>query len=948
MRNKVAGIMTLLSDNNIDVALIQETWLKKSDKSIISEIKDFGYNTLSFRKPRRADLGGGVAVLSKSHLSVSRVPSKQKYVSFEHIECLVKTKEKLLRFVNIYRTEYSMKHKVTANTFLEEFSDYIGQALTKPGELIIVGDYNFHVERCDTDNEAANFMKMLDTHNIHQLVSEPTHVYQGTLDLVMTVNKDLIRDLQVTEDRLESDHFPIFFSVTCTPLAKSDKIHITTRNYNNIDLEKFKLDLQNSVLNHPSENLSLDEAVDLYNTTLEDILELHCPLEHKTVRPRPLQKWFTDDLKTLKRNKRKAERKWKKSRSPTDKESYDEVKKQYNQAIKMSRINYYRQSLLKDKHDIKRTFKIINKLTGDDFNTTLPTQNDDQTLANDMTTFFANKIGAIRSEIENNLEGNNTSNVQEEHHITSLSEMSDFSPITDKDLRKMVSDMSNKFNPTDPIPTSLLRNCMDELSPMLLMIVNKSLGEASFPSQLKHGMVRPVIKDNDEDPEDFKNYRPISNTPFLSKLLEKAALSQLNDYLEKNNLHSVYQSGYKKHHSCETALLKITNDMMNSIHNNDMVALILLDLSAAFDTVDHKILINKLKKQFGISGNALTWLTSYLSNRTYCVAIRKQVGKRQFLYFGVPQGSLLGPLLFILYTNELADIAKKHGLSIHIYADDTQIYIGFKPLSDHADTMKRIECCLMDIKRWMQANFLKLNVNKTEVLLIGSKTNTKLHRSIKINYDGLMLQSPQEAYVKTLGVKVDNNLTMAEQVQSICKACYFHLRNIGRIKRCLDTELRILLVKTFILSKLDYCNSILANISDGLIRQLQRVQNASVRFIYDVKRMQHITEYIKMAHFLPVKFRIQYKLCLIVHKITNGLCPEYLKDMIYLRQPTQNFTRSQHDDRKLSEKDCSNDISDKMVKYWNALPYNIRCISKTETFKKHLKTHYFDIAFNEQ
>ena len=936
-----------LRENDIDVALIQETWLKKSDKSIIAEIKEFGYNTLSFRKSRRVDLGGGVAVLSKTHLNVERVPSKDKYQSFEHTECIVKTKEKLLRFVNIYRPEYSQKHQITANTFLEEFSNYIGEVITKPGELIIVGDYNFHVERIDTDQEAANFVKLLDVHNLHQLVSEPTHELQGTLDLVMILNKQIAYDLHVSEERLTSDHYPIFFSVPCTPLLKSDKIHISKRDYQNIDMDKFKSDLCNSRLYCPTEILNIDEAVEIYNSTLTNILDLHCPLEHKTVRPRPLQKWFTDQLRTLKRDKRKAERRWQKSKSTSDKINYDEAKRSYNQAIKMARINYYRKSLLHDKHDIKRTFKIVNKLTGDDFNNILPTHNDDQTLADEMTMFFAKKITDIRSVIDEELKDSNV-NVQQENCKATLHEMSHFVPVTDKELRAMISEMSNKFNPTDPIPTSLLKSCLDELSPFLLMLVNKSLSQAMFPAQLKHAMVRPVIKDNDGDPESFKNYRPISNTPFLAKLLEKAALTQLNNYLEKNKLHSINQSGYKKYHSCETALLKMTNDMLKSINNNDMIALILLDLSAAFDTVDHNILISRLRKQFGISDKVLHWLKSYLTNRTYGVTIGKQSGKKQFLYFGVPQGSLLGPLLFILYTNELSDIAEKYGLLIQIYADDTQLYIGFKPLSDYADVMKRIESCLLDIKEWMQRNFLKLNVSKTEVLLIGSKTNTKVHRSIKIKYDGHTLQSPPEAYVKTLGVRVDSNLSMAEQVNSISKACYFHLRNIGRIKRCLDTELRILLVKSFILSKLDYCNIILANISEGLIRQLQRVQNAAVRFIYDVKKITHITKFIKMAHFLPVRFRIQYKLCLMVYKIINGLCPEYLKNMINLCQPTEIFTRSQHDDKKLCEKYHSNDISEKMVKYWNALPYNIRCISKTETFKKHLKTHYFDIAFNEQ
>ena len=161
--------------------------------------------------------------------------------------------------------------------------------------------------------------------------------------------------------------------------------------------------------------------------------------------------------------------------------------------------------------------------------------------------------------------------------------------------------MNNKTNPRDPIPTWLVKECVDELSPVIMMIIEKSLNQAEFPMNLKHATIRPLIKDTDVDPELLNNYRPISNTPFLAKLLEKVALSQLNVHIEDNDLHSTYQSGYKKFHSCETALLKMTNDMITSIENNNMVSLVLLDLSAAFDTVDHDILINRLHVDFGLS-----------------------------------------------------------------------------------------------------------------------------------------------------------------------------------------------------------------------------------------------------------------------------------------------------------------------------------------------------------
>ena len=180
-------------------------------------------------------------------------------------------------------------------------------------------------------------------------------------------------------------------------------------------------------------------------------------------------------------------------------------------------------------------------------------------------------------------------------------------------------------------------------------IVNKSFEKACFPDQLKHAIITPIIKNYALDSEIIKNYRLISNTPFLAKVLEKAAFQQLYDYLNSNCLLSPNQSGYKQNHSCETALFAIINDLQVVIHNDTLVAVVMLNLSATFDTVDHQRLLFKLKHYFGINGNVLKWLTSYLNNRTLTVVINNIYSTKKSLLFGVPQGPILGPLLFIMY-----------------------------------------------------------------------------------------------------------------------------------------------------------------------------------------------------------------------------------------------------------------------------------------------------------
>ena len=221
-----------------------------------------------------------------------------------------------------------------------------------------------------------------------------------------------------------------------------------------------------------------------------------------------------------------------------------------------------------------------------------------------------------------------------------------------------------------------------------------------------------------------KNYCPVSNTTFLSKVLEKAAFSQISSHVHKNGLYNINQTGYKQNHSCETALLYIINNIPQSIHNYNLTAVLMLYLSAAFDTINHNCLFYKLCNYFGITGNALKWLTSCLTNGSSEVVIDNVHSLKTSNNFGVSQGSILGPLLFILYINELTDMGYEFGLKMHSYADDTTLYhqhIGFNPTTEFHTSSENLKSCLNKINTWMTKNFLKLNLNKIQLLVCGKK-----------------------------------------------------------------------------------------------------------------------------------------------------------------------------------------------------------------------------------
>ena len=207
--------------------------------------------------------------------------------------------------------------------------------------------------------------------------------------------------------------------------------------------------------------------------------------------------------------------------------------------------------------------------------------------------------------------------------------------------------------------------------------------------------------------QDFKNFRPVSNLPFISKLIEKSVAVQLVQYIEDNNLDEKLQSAYKKLHSTETALLRVQDDILRAVDRGCTVVLLLLDLSAAFDTVDHGLLLHRLNTRFGIKDKVLAWFKSYLTDRSLFVRINGSNSSQSNLKFGVPQGSVLGPILYLLYTSPLGDIIRRHDMNFHFYADDCQIYFSFDSVS--SDTITRIEAYLQDIATWMSLNKLKLN-----------------------------------------------------------------------------------------------------------------------------------------------------------------------------------------------------------------------------------------------
>ena len=327
--------------------------------------------------------------------------------------------------------------------------------------------------------------------------------------------------------------------------------------------------------------------------------------------------------------------------------------------------------------------------------------------------------------------------------------------------------------------------------------INTSLRDGIVLESFKRALVKPLLKKPGLDILD-RNYRPVYNLGYISKLVECVVAAQLVNHIQRHGMMQAHQSAYCSSHSMETALLKVKTDVIQALENQELACLILLDLSAAFDTIDHDILLSRCKSRFVVTGVVPKWLGSYLKDRTQAVEIAVPLsgGSRSEFFSlrsGILQGSVLGPILFTIYTVPIGNIFRRHQVELHLYADDTQIYLSFRssiPFSKH-DCIARIEKCIEEIGIWMTQNLLKLNSDKMEFILFGTwQQLSKVDDSLHISSDTI---KPTD-HVRNLGFIMDSLLKNGSHVNKITSYCYCKLCDITRIRPSLDTKSAQLIV----------------------------------------------------------------------------------------------------------------------------------------------------------
>ena len=844
------------------------------------------------------------------------------------------------------------------SAFLTEFADFLANLVVKSNKIICAGDLNIHVD-VETNSLNNAFTSIIDSIGFSQCVNKPTHIFNHTLDLVLVYGVEIEHLVVFPHNDLLSDHYLLTFEFALLDYSPLDK-NVLGRNLSDSAINKFKEKIPSTIdpayLNQmdridlctsPSQ---IDRLVESVTGSFQTTLDSVAPLKKKAIKQQRLAPWYSSETRSLKRTSRKLEKIWRTNKQiKSNHIAWQNSLKIYKKALENARATYY-SSLIEDnksKHGF--LFDTIAKLTKsrDSIDPRIPI-----TLSSgEFMTFFDGKINTIRDSIDNLLLSAPTDDTVDiaDEAVQPNAYLDSFPQIELTELTLLITSANPTTCPLDPVPTKLLREVLTPVGTSLLNIINSSLLSGYVPQSFKVAVIKPLLKKPTLDSSILANYRPISNLPFLSKILEKIVAKQLCVFLHNNNLSECFQSGFRANHSTETALVRVANDILTATDNGLVSVLFLLDLSAAFDTVDHHILLQRLEHLVGIKGTALKWFESYLTNRSQFVNANDTFSTRETVKYGVPQGSVLGPILFTLYMLPLGKVIRKHNIDFHCYADDTQLYLSMKP--GETDKLTKFQACLKDIKTWMTRNYLLLNSDKTEVIVFGPKPLRDKLANENVSLDGITLAS--KATVKNLGVTFDQDMSFQPHIKLITRTAFFHLRNIKKVRHILSQNDAEKLVHAFVTSRLDYCNALLSGCSSKSLNSLQLVQNAAARILTGASRREHITPSLASLHWLPVKYRIEFKTLLLTYKALNGQAPLYLKELIVPYNPLRTLARPQYakmlkipDMRKVKVRAGGRAFKYQAPQLWNLLPVSVREADTVNIFKTKLKTFLYDKAYS--
>lgn len=855
------NLIATCSQNDLDILAVNETWLKsKTDNSapVIPE-----YRLRHNPRPQGSRTrGGGVGFYIKRNLNVRtwRHPVTPQHTSVEQMWVSLTLQGRLIYVGTAYRAPWQ-----DVDLFLDAITDAVS-SIPKYDHIVLLGDFNINMLGSDGDAKITKLNTFLTSFHLSQLVTEPTHFTSTSQTLLDVVCTDM------NARNVNTRHVGSLFGhcmVTCEFNIKRSKPQpctITYRPIKDINQNNFDIDLRSVRWDMMSSLSSVNDKVIALTCHILSLFDLHAPIKTCIVRG-PSYPWITDTIKLMMRMRDQAAAEYHKTGSESKKLYYKDLKSTVNKALFFEKSAYFN-------HNINNKIKQP-KLLWKNLKSTILPKND-----TDLPTCFNDPNAINKHFLHLPVFTDVTMSQLTYFEFCSFSEsVFHIEPISSDTILKVVAGLKSNAEGSDGINLNMLVMTFPYTVDLITDIVNSSILSSTFPEPWKLAIVCPLPKTC--NPTELKDLRPISILPCMSKILEKVVCSQLTNYLEYNNILPDVQSGFRKGRSTATALLDVTDNVLTAQDKGMCTILVLLDFSRAFDCLDISLLMSKLS-YYGFDSSALRWFNSYLSNRHQYVRLSlndgsTKVSETMGLSRGVPQGSILGPILFILYTADIRNHITH--CRYHFYADDTQIYISCKP-ADIDSCIQKLNTDLSSIASWAERNGLMLNPTKTKYLIFGSKHQiNSIRPTLNVEMQGSQIERVYEA--RNLGLVMDSELRYENHVAGSVRNCFYKLKVLYNIRPFIHEPLRIQLVDTLILSKLNYMDTVIdSRLLSKTKRLIQRVQNACARFCFNIPPRSHITSYLNQHQIMKMKHRRKLHMACLLFGVIKHKSPSYLYEKL--------------------------------------------------------------------
>ena len=854
-----------------DLIAISETKLK-TDCDIAVNIDLDGYK---LEKTPTDSFFGGVAIYIRNSLKYSvrkELSLSDKNVAESIFIEIERTNKKNIIAGCIYRHHSDLKKFNT--TFLSQIMKKLTKHKNKT--VFLCGDFNANLLAAEEHSDTETFYEDLSCQSFQPLILQPTRVTSHSATLIDNI---FCNDLTVHTEGGNlttsiSDHFPQF-AIIDNVTKEHTNIPITRRSYKNFNTDDFENELRQIEWVTLFENKTSEEAINFFFNKINMLLDEMAPykrLNRKEIKTEN-SPWITRGILKSIANRDKVHKSYLKENDDLTKaelyRKFKQIRNMISTLIKQAKTDYYKELFEENKSNIKQTWKEIKKIVNlNKKNTVMPESikkghhfiHDEKEIANEFNSFFTSIGNTIDSKIphvETNFKDYLTNKQENSFRLN---------PTTPLEISNIIISIQlSKASGPNSIHTKLLKDCIHIFSFILSILINKSFSEGSFPDFLKLANVIPIFKKNDKNI--CSNYRPISLLSNIGKIYERVFHTQLYNFFDDNNLFYQQQFGFRKKHSTEHALLSIVENVRNNMRNKTFSCGTFIDLEKAFDTVNHTILLDKLS-YYGINGNALYWLRDYLSNRSQCVMLNES---SQFLPItcGVPQGSILGPLLFTIYINDMHK-AVLNAIVYH-FADDTNLLYSSKNIKTLRKSMNEDLRC---IYTWLCANRLSINTDKTEFILF-KPSKCKIEERFTLKLNGFTIFESKK--LRYLGVILDNKLSWKYHIHELSKKLSRATGVINRLKEnSVPTKALLSVYFAIFQSHLNFGLSVWGQAHEMYLQKIRSIQNKVLRKITNVEYDTHISEIYKQANVLKLNDLFNTKIMSLMWDFDHNILPDNL------------------------------------------------------------------------